>query len=53
MDLVAAGREDEEFLLDLLNTTPVVEGERVDELAQHKAARAPRCGRRSPCHLAR
>jgi predicted RNA-binding Zn ribbon-like protein len=40
MDLVAAGREDEEFLLDLLNTTPVVDGEPIDELAQHKAARA-------------
>jgi predicted RNA-binding Zn ribbon-like protein len=40
MDLVAAGREDEEFLLDLLNTTPVVDGEPSDDLAQSKAARA-------------
>ena len=27
MDLVAADSADEEFLLDLLNTTPVVDGE--------------------------
>jgi predicted RNA-binding Zn ribbon-like protein len=40
MDLVAADRDDEEFLLDLLNTTPVVDGEPSDVLAQPKAARA-------------
>jgi len=37
MNLLAAGREDEEFLLDLLNTTPVVDGEPSDVLAQPKA----------------
>jgi len=40
MNLLAAGREDEEFLLDLLNTTPVVDGEPSDVLAQPKAAGA-------------
>jgi predicted RNA-binding Zn ribbon-like protein len=39
MDLVVVGAEDEELLLDLLNTTPVVDGEPRDELAQSKAAR--------------
>ena len=37
MNLLAAGREDEEFLLDLLNTTPVVDGEPSDVLSQPKA----------------
>ncbi|MFJ3407341.1 CGNR zinc finger domain-containing protein [Promicromonospora sp. NPDC090134] len=36
MDLVT--RDDENLLLDLLNTTPVVDGERVDELADSRAA---------------
>jgi predicted RNA-binding Zn ribbon-like protein len=40
MDLVAADRDDEQFLLDLLNTTPVVDGELSDELAESRAARA-------------
>ena len=40
MDLAAVGPEDEDFLLDLLNTTPVVDGEPRDDLAQPKAARA-------------
>lgn len=39
MELVAAGPDDEEFLLELLNTTPVVDGEPRDDLAQPKAAR--------------
>jgi predicted RNA-binding Zn ribbon-like protein len=39
VELVLADREDEEFLLDLLNTTPVVDGEPHDELAQPKPAR--------------
>jgi predicted RNA-binding Zn ribbon-like protein len=39
MDLVAAGRADEEFLLDLLNTTPVVDGVPSDDLAQSETAR--------------
>jgi predicted RNA-binding Zn ribbon-like protein len=39
MDLAAVGVEDEELLLDLLNTTPVVDGEPRDDLAQLKAAR--------------
>ena len=40
MELVVVGTEDEEFLLDLLNTTPVVDGKPCDELAQSKSARA-------------
>lgn len=40
MDLAAVGPEAEEFLLELLNTTPVVDGEPRDDLAQPKAARA-------------
>ncbi|HEV7852477.1 MAG TPA: CGNR zinc finger domain-containing protein [Mycobacterium sp.] len=40
MDLVAVGPSDEEFLLELLNTTPVVDGEPRDDLAQPKVARA-------------
>jgi hypothetical protein len=40
MDLAVIGLEDEQFLLDLLNTTPVVDGEARDDLAQSKAARA-------------
>ncbi|MFI2363372.1 CGNR zinc finger domain-containing protein [Promicromonospora sp. NPDC019610] len=36
MDLVT--RDDEDLLLDLLNTTPVVDGERVDDLADPLAA---------------
>jgi predicted RNA-binding Zn ribbon-like protein len=40
MELVVVGPEDEEFLLDLLNTTPVVDGEPRDELAQSKPTRA-------------
>ena len=37
MDVVT--RADEDLLLDLLNTTPVVDGERTDELADRAAAR--------------
>ena len=40
MDLAVVGPEDEEFLLDLLNTTPVVDGQSRDDLGQPKAARA-------------
>lgn len=40
MNLVAVGRADEDFLLDLLNTTPVVEGEARDLLGQSKVAKA-------------
>ncbi len=40
MELVAVGLEDEAMLLDLLNTTPVVDGESRDDLAQPKAARS-------------
>jgi len=40
MDLAAVGPEEEEFLLELLNTTPVVDGEPRDDLAQPKVARA-------------
>ena len=40
MDLAVVDPTDEEFLLELLNTTPVVDGERRDDLAQPKAARA-------------
>ncbi|MFD7025680.1 CGNR zinc finger domain-containing protein [Promicromonospora sukumoe] len=36
MDVVT--RDDEDLLLDLLNTAPVVDGERVDELADPEAA---------------
>jgi predicted RNA-binding Zn ribbon-like protein len=40
MDLAVVGRDDEQFLLELLNTTPVVDGEPRDDLAQLTAARA-------------
>ncbi len=40
MNLAAVGPEDENLLLDLLNTTPVVDGEPRDDLAQVKTARA-------------
>ncbi|RDH76683.1 zf-CGNR multi-domain protein [Mycolicibacterium moriokaense] len=40
MDLAAVGPDDEEFLLELLNTTPVVDGESRDDLAQAKSAKA-------------
>ncbi len=40
MNLAAVGPDDEEFLLELLNTTPVVDGEPRDDLAQPKVARA-------------
>lgn len=40
MDVVAVGPADEALLLDLLNTTPVVEGVQRDDLAEPKAARA-------------
>jgi predicted RNA-binding Zn ribbon-like protein len=40
MDLAAVDPTDEEFLLELLNTTPVVDGEPRDKLAQPKVARA-------------
>jgi predicted RNA-binding Zn ribbon-like protein len=40
MDLVAVGPDDEALLLDLLNTTPVVDGFPRDDLADSKAARA-------------
>lgn len=36
MDVVT--RDDEDLLLDLLNTAPVVDGERIDELADPEAA---------------
>ncbi|HKV18422.1 MAG TPA: CGNR zinc finger domain-containing protein [Mycobacterium sp.] len=39
MDLVVADREDEAFLLDLLNSTPVVDGTIHDQLADATAAR--------------
>lgn len=39
MDVVAAGPSDEGLLLDLLNTTPVIEGVPYDELDDPKAAR--------------
>ena len=39
MDLVVADAADEAFLLDLLNTTPVVDGTARDELADSAAAR--------------
>ena len=42
MDLVAVGPTDEEFLLDLLNTTPVVDGEPRDDLASRRSP-APGC----------
>lgn len=38
MDLGVAQRRDEEFLLDLLNTTPVVEGRACDELGDPERA---------------
>src|ERR1700710_1523871 len=40
MDLATVGLSDEELLLELLNTTPVVDGEQRDDLAQPKVARA-------------
>ena len=40
MDLVAVGPTDEALLLDLLNTTPVVDGVPRDDLGQSKAARS-------------
>jgi predicted RNA-binding Zn ribbon-like protein len=40
MDLVAVGPDDEALLLDLLNTTPVVDGVPRDDLADPKVARA-------------
>ena len=40
MDLVAVGPSDEALLLELLNTTPVVDGVPRDDLAEPKAARA-------------
>lgn len=40
MDLVAAGRQDEVLLLDLLNTTPVVEGVQHDLLDEPQTATA-------------
>jgi predicted RNA-binding Zn ribbon-like protein len=40
MDLVAGNPSDEAVLLDLLNTTPVVDGVPRDDLAEPKAARA-------------
>jgi predicted RNA-binding Zn ribbon-like protein len=40
MDLVASGTEDEALLLDLLNTSPVVDGVPRDDLEHKAAARA-------------
>jgi predicted RNA-binding Zn ribbon-like protein len=40
MNLVMASADDETLLLDLLNTTPVVDGVPRDDLAEPKAARA-------------
>ncbi len=40
MNVAAAGPDDEEFLLELLNTTPVVDGQARDDLAQSTSARA-------------
>lgn len=40
MDVAAVGADDEKFLLELLNTTPVLDGEARDDLAQPKVARA-------------
>ena len=40
MNVVAVGPQDEALLLDLLNTTPVVEGVPRDDLTEPKAARA-------------
>lgn len=40
MDIVAAGPDDEALLLDLLNSTPVIEGVPHDELDEPAAARA-------------
>lgn len=39
MDVISAGPQDEALLLDLLNTTPVVDGVARDDLADGKAAR--------------
>jgi predicted RNA-binding Zn ribbon-like protein len=40
MDVVAAGSHDEALLLDLLNSTPVIDGVRHDDLDNPTAARA-------------
>jgi predicted RNA-binding Zn ribbon-like protein len=40
MDLVVGGLDDEALLLDLLNTTPAVDGVPRDDLADQRAARA-------------
>lgn len=40
MDVAVVDRRDEEFLLDLLNTTPVVDGQERDDLADDDSARA-------------
>lgn len=40
MELVAAGPSEEALLLDLLNTTPVVDGRQRDDLADPATARA-------------
>jgi predicted RNA-binding Zn ribbon-like protein len=40
MDVAAVGPDDEKFLLELLNTTPVMDGEARDDLAQPQVARA-------------
>jgi predicted RNA-binding Zn ribbon-like protein len=40
MDLAVVGSVDEELLLALLNSTPVVDGQQGDDLALSKAARA-------------
>jgi hypothetical protein len=40
MDVAAVGPDDEKFVLALLNTTPVMDGEARDDLAQPKVARA-------------
>ncbi|ULN47940.1 CGNR zinc finger domain-containing protein [Mycolicibacterium goodii] len=40
MDVAVAQRRDEEFLLDLLNTTPVVDGQERDVLADPDEGRA-------------
>jgi predicted RNA-binding Zn ribbon-like protein len=40
MDLVAVGPDEDALLLDLLNSTPVVDGEQLDGLADPVAARA-------------
>jgi len=40
MDLAVTGPDDEELLLELLNTTPVVDGQARDDLARTRQARA-------------